>query len=164
MENFVKAVLYAYPLLNKMDEAYRVHIRNKAVLSYRSDAPALVQAQSIASEILEKRKLAWLKATLEKVFARLTEAQRALLSIRFSVGKEKSPDEKSGCGALGKGKYFRQLKRLEEKLRAMLKGEGLTEESFEKDFSKMELFRHIGKKMRKKGEVCTYGASEVALQ
>lgn len=148
MENYVRAVLYAYPLLNKMDEAYKVHIRNKAVLSYRSDAPALVQAQNIAAEILDKRKLAWLKNVLEKVFGRLTEAQRALLDIRFSIYNKKTPEEKNGCANFGKGKYFRLQQRLEEKIRVMLKNEGLTKEDFERDFSKMELFRHIGNKMQ----------------
>ncbi|MBQ8322555.1 MAG: hypothetical protein IJX91_01165 [Clostridia bacterium] len=155
MKNYVKAVLYAYPWLEKTGEAYGVHIRNRAILSYRDGAPAVAQAEYIVAEIVEKRKLEWLKATLDRVFARLTDAQRTLISLRyFGTGskiKSLSRKAKSVRGAFSESKYFRLQERLTETVRAMLYGEGLTEESFEKDFSQMELFRRIGARMRSGG-------------
>jgi hypothetical protein len=50
-------VLYAYPLLEIMEEDYRIHIRNRALLSCLSTAPAEKTAEYIAGEILEKRKI-----------------------------------------------------------------------------------------------------------
>ena len=76
MENYVKAVLYAYPTLEKMEQAYTVHIRNMAVLSYRQDLPAVAMAGKIVGQILQKRKLAWLKALVEKSVRRLSDEEK----------------------------------------------------------------------------------------
>ena len=54
LEEFVKAVLYAFPVLEEMEEEYETHIRNKAVLSYKSQLPTEELAEYIVKEIIEK--------------------------------------------------------------------------------------------------------------
>ena len=88
MENYVKAVLYAYPTLEKMEQAYTVHIRNMAVLSYRQDLPAVAMAGKIVGQILQKRKLAWLKALVEKSVRRLSDEEKEIVARSFRWKKQ----------------------------------------------------------------------------
>ena len=83
MENYIKTVLYAYPLLKSAEEAYRTCIQNKALLSYRSYKSAEEVAEAIVKEILEKEDLSWLKARIELALQGLTEEERALIAARF---------------------------------------------------------------------------------
>ena len=85
MENYVKAVLYAYPSLGKMEEAYKIHIRNMAVLSYREDIPAVAMAGKIVGEIAQKSKLVWLKALVERSVRRLSEEEREILKKYYDI-------------------------------------------------------------------------------
>ena len=83
LENYVKAVLYAYPLLKTVEEDYAQHIENKAVLSYRNSKTAEEVAYTIVSVIMEKRNLLWLKSLIEQTMQQLTEAERLLIAIRY---------------------------------------------------------------------------------
>jgi hypothetical protein len=82
MENtFVQAILYAYPCLQTVEEDYGVSVKNKAMLSYRSQKSAEEVAISIAQDILEKRKLLWLKEKVESALQTLSDAERMLVEI-----------------------------------------------------------------------------------
>ena len=54
MEKYLKAVLYAYPFLETVEQDYDEHIKNKAVLSYRGDKSAEELAVYIAGEIIRR--------------------------------------------------------------------------------------------------------------
>ena len=56
LENYVKVVLYAYPILKNVGQDYQQHIQNKALLSYKSEALAERLVEYIAEEIINKRK------------------------------------------------------------------------------------------------------------
>ncbi len=153
MKEYVKAVLYAYPLLKTVEKDYEDHIRNKALLSYdgRVDTERLVEY--IAGEILCKQKLGWLKSLLEDVFDRLNEEERALVEIRY-LGKTKNIRYYvKGVGEEHSKKwsermYFRRQKRLYEKLSAMLNAFGLTEEVYEREFSRLDIFKKVDKLLK----------------
>ncbi|MBQ8308379.1 MAG: hypothetical protein IJX96_00945 [Clostridia bacterium] len=146
MKNYIKAVLYAYPLLKNVSEDYREHIRNKALLSYRSDKPTIEIAEYIAEEIVEKERLEWLKGRVEEVLAKLDDVERTLLAIRY-FGKEKRIKKAvrggSSFGAWSERKYFRRQKRLGDKVGGMFVACGVSESVFEREFATMGIFKKI---------------------
>lgn len=148
MKQFIKAVLYAYPLMKTVERDYADHIRNKAVLSYRSDKSAESVALYLAGEILEKRDLEWVKGCVEQTLAKLSDVERTLVEIRY-FGKErkiKSPLKNAGNGAFeawSKRKYFRVQSRLGEKVGAMLEAQGVSEELFEKRLKNTDIFQRV---------------------
>ena len=147
MKNYVKAVLYAYPVLKTVEKEYNQHISNMALLSYRSDAPAEVVAERIVGQIVEKDDLLWLKEQTEKIMEQLSELERTLLAVKF-FGKERKlkrtlPKADGRKFPFSESKYFRMQMRLGEKMGAKLCSIGLTESEFEKRFAQMELFQLI---------------------
>ena len=151
MENYAKTILYAYPLLETVEEDYAEHIRNKAALSYHSAMPTEALAEYLAGEILCKQNLVWLRNTVSGVLDRLNEEERALLEIRFFGNAKKmhqflkKPNEKGKGGGqvrVERG-YFRRQKRLGDKVGAMLRCAGITENVYFSEFKDLEIFRKI---------------------
>ena len=151
LENYVKAVLYAYPLLKTVSEDYAVHIRNKAVLSYDSNVTTECLAEYLAGEIIEKHRLEWLKNTVEGVLSKLTEEERTLIDIRYFGKTKKLRDflngqaEKRQGGEAGCSErmYFRRQSRLADKIGAMLFYAGVTQKVYDEKFKNLEIFRKI---------------------
>ncbi len=153
LENYAKAVLYAYPLLETVEKDYEEHIYNKAILSYRSEKRAEELAEYIAGEILEQRKLSWLKNLLKKALRGLSETEMAFLDVRY-FGKSKKIKrpvavQRQKDGELSRSKYFREQRRLGNKMGERLVALGLSKEVFEREFEKMKLFQDILKRMDK---------------
>ena len=152
MENYVKVVLYAYPVLKSVERDYAEHIKNKALLSYNNPMTAENLAVYLAEEIICKNKLLWLKRAVEQVVGRLSEEEQDLLAARF-FGKKKKSAKRLGVG-VGKGKnspdyaayarrYFRKLNKVSEKVGAMLQCAGLTKEVFLKDFAHLDILKNV---------------------
>ena len=147
MENYVKVVLYAYPLLKTVGKDYEEHIRNKAVLSYDSNLTAERLAEYLAAEILEMNRLEWLKSRVNGALEKLDGAERELLAIRY-FGKTKGirdflkTENAKGCSPR---QYFRRQQRLGQKLGELLQKQGVTKDVYEKDFAGIDLFRKIHK-------------------
>lgn len=116
-----------------------------AILSYRGVRTAEKTVERIAEAILEKQRLEWLKETVERVLDRLDEQERALLSIRYFGASKKMKNALSDTAEWSESKYFRRQARLFRKVCAMVKREGLTEELFEEEYSKMEVFERVYK-------------------
>ena len=151
MENYAKAVLYAYPLLKTVGEDYAVHIRNKAVLSYDSNLTTEKLAEYLAGEIIEKNRLEWLKTTVETVIGKLTDEERTLVDIRYFGKTNKLRDflngqaEKRKYGGKGCSQrmYFRRQSRLADKLGAMLFYAGVTQKVYDESLKNLGVFRKI---------------------
>ncbi len=151
MKNYAKVLLYAYPLLKTVEKDYEEHIKNKAILSYGSNLSAEEMAEYLAGEILEMRRLEWLKGKLEEVFAKLNAVEKTLLSIRYfgEVDKLKrltgrvSVKNPLAPKNWTERTYFRKQIRLGEKLAALLLSVGLTEEVYLRDFARVEIFMKI---------------------
>lgn len=150
MENYIKTVLYAYPLLKNVEVEYAEHIKNKAILSYDSRWDAEKLTEYLAEEILSKNHLIWLRQLIERVVARLNEVERVLLSIRYfgqtrcaQVFKEQSKE--IGALAWSERTYFRKQQRLGEKVAAMLCVDGLTRDVFDRDFAHLDIIGRIHK-------------------
>lgn len=144
MENYVKVILYGYPLLKTVGEDYEAHVCNKAVLSYYSPAEKL--AEYLAEEILEMRRLEWLKGTVEEVLGRLQDEERELVAMRYfgqikrlrSFLKRKAEEED-----WSERKYFRKQKNLEKKLASLFKSAGVTKELYTAELADTDVFRKI---------------------
>ena len=151
MENYAKVVLYAYPLLKTVGDDYAVHIRNKAVLSYESRLTTEQLAEYLAGEIIEKNSLEWLKDTVAKVIAKLSEEERTLLDIRYFGKTKKLRDflkgqaqkRKNGGEGCSQRMYFRRQQRLADKLGAMLYYAGVTQKVYDEHFKNMGIFRKL---------------------
>lgn len=151
VKNYVKAVLYGYPLLETVREDYQAHIENKAALSVRTDKSAFELAVDLAKEICEKRDLEWLKACVETALDMLTGVEKTLIATRYFGKRRKrkkpftyeSEGSKAEIAAWSERKYFRFQSRLSEKVGAILNRLGLTEEVFEKKFAKNDIFEKI---------------------
>lgn len=153
MNTYVKAVLYAYPLLKNVGEEYGEHIRNRALLSYRSNKSAEELALEIAGDILEKRKLLWLKQKVGEVLDSLSDVEKTLVGVRY-FGRERKikrpafqteKGKNSGLRVWSERKYFRVQCRLVDKLRCLFVGVGLTKEVFAREFESIELFSKLCK-------------------
>ncbi len=146
MENYAKVILYAYPLLETVGKDYAEHIRNKALLSYDSRMGAERLAEYIAGEIIAKEHLEALKQDVDAVLDKLEETEKRLLAIRyFGKGKQLREFLKNERASAGwsERKYFRQQKKLGEKVAMMLRAVGVTQERFRREFSGLEIFKQI---------------------
>lgn len=146
MENYVKTVLYAYPLLKTVGEDYAEHIKNKAVLSYNSPKDTQSLAEYLAEEILRKNCLLWLKEVIEKTVDKLNAIDRSLVEMRYFGKKRKIPMQKGKDGEnepWSERKYFRYQQRLGERLSGMLTVAGVTKEVFETQLLGVELIKKI---------------------
>lgn len=162
LEKYLKAALYAYPLLETVGEDYDEHIKNKALLSYRNDKTAEELIFYIAQEIVRKERLVWLKETISKILKTLSGGERVLLAIRY-FGKErkfKSAVQKKDEWLSGErrytdwseSKYFRMQNRVAEKVGAALVREGFTKETFENDFAETEVFKEVCRFLERGGD------------
>lgn len=142
MENYLKTVLYAYPLLKTVGEDYAEHIRNKAVLSYNSSWRTEDLAEYLAKEILRKNNLLWLRGAIDGVLAKLDETERALIAARY-FGKKKLPLHKAGEQEWSERTYFRQQQKVSEKVGGMLIVAGVTKEFFDTRLQGVELISKI---------------------
>ncbi len=151
LKNYVKAVLYAYPLLSTVEEDYETHIRNKALLSFDDRRSAEETATYLAGEILEMRRLEWLKKKVGEAMQALSDVERTLVAIRY-FGKRKRlksllrPNIKEGlrkAPVWTERTYFRKQQRLGEKLCGLFVVCGITEEIFVRDFLPTALFKKI---------------------
>ena len=170
MEKYMKAVLYAYPLLKTVEEDYAEHIRNKALLSYNSRLSTQELAEYLAGEILHKGRLTWLKTVVEQTLARLSETERTMLEIRYFGKKRKlrfhlnEPSEKSEelCFLWSERKYFRMQQKVGEKVSAMLKVAGVTKHLFDRELAEIDIFRKILRYIDRTEEKAEVGYSSVS--
>ncbi|MBR2622998.1 MAG: hypothetical protein IKD15_02100 [Clostridia bacterium] len=158
MENYIKAVLYAYPLLKTVGEDYAEHIRNKALLSYDSPRGTERLAEYLAEEILRKNSLLWVRDVIDKVLKKLNEEERTLLGMRYFGKRRKIPLTHKGKDGVDKPwserKYFRCQQKLGDKISAMLSREGLSFEWFENHLLGVELIDKIYRYVQSGKAVC----------
>ena len=145
----MKAVLYAYPFLDTVREDYGIHIKNKAILSYRRNEPAEVVAEKIVEEIFEKRHLEWLKGKVEEALDKLSQTERLLVKIRYFRKNKKEQRTDEVLEKWSERTYFRMQEKLYEKLKRIFERMGFTMEVFKRNFENMEIFQKIDKFLQK---------------
>ena len=161
MENYVKVLLYAYPMLKTIEKEYAVHISNRAILSYRSRKSTEQTVEYIAKEIICKQRLEWLRSLIDKVMEKLNEEEKALVVIRYFC-----PCKNRKMGAMQKenatiyqevatwsdGKYFRRQKKVAEKICGLLENMGFSKELYERDFAFIDVLQSITRFVERGGD------------
>ena len=139
-----------------MEKDYQEHIKNKAVLSYKSNLTAEKLAEYLAHEILEKQRFVWLKERVREALDKLDGLEKTMVAIRYfgKKRKEKLPKD-TMLGKWGERKYFREQERLGEKLGGLLAAAGVTREIFEEWFLPTELFATVHKYFQKRTQGMT---------
>ena len=151
MEEFVKEVLYAFPLLKTVEKDYAEHIENKAVLSYKSNLSTEKLAEYIVGEILEKQRLIWLKSAVNGVLDRLNQTEKTMVALRyFGQTKKKKLQNGTPFGEWSERRYFREQEKLGKKLNAMMTAAGITCEVFSLFFAPTQLFTSVHKYTKKR--------------
>ena len=158
MENYVKAVLHAYPFLKMEREAYIEHVKNKALLSCDGRVNTEKLVEHLAEEILHKRRLEWLEEALEKALSTLNEIERGLVGIRFFGEKRnlksiwQALEEHYKPKTLGRRKRIRFWEQTLDKLDVALRKAGVTQKCFEEELLDLAIMKRIYKRVMNKGE------------
>ena len=159
MENYVKAILYAYPRMETLKTEYSEHIENKAVLSFRGRESTVELVEYLAGQIIQKEKLTALKEIVDKVWAELSPVEQTLVAIRY-FGKptkiKRFPFHSENAfenfesvrsrlkGALSSERnYFRRQARLLKHIATLFRFYGLSEEVFLKEYIQIEAVKRI---------------------
>ena len=154
MNHYTKAVLYTYPILKDLEDAYAEHIKSKAILSYKYFAPCEGLVEYLSEEICRKERLEWLEQLLNGIMDKLTDTERLLLQIRY-FGKKRRGNI-AGKNAIGKpwseSTYFRMQNRLEKRIESMLKKAGLTQQVFDEWFAPMQAFQYVSACLQRKAD------------
>ena len=155
MKDHAKIILYAYPLLKTVGKDYEEHIRNRALLSCDGRWTAEKTAEYLAEEILDMRRLEWLKVKVEEILSKLTEEEKILVAIRY-FGKKKSKNRSAKEILQGLGwterSYFRKQARLEGKLGGLFVACGLTEQVYERDYARIDIFQKVARALKNRGD------------
>ncbi len=144
---YVKAILYVYPMMGALAGAARGAAKNKALLSYRSGYDALHDLEAVAEEILLGDRLDGLKTVLDCILAGLSKEERFLLEYRYFRRKRelKKFGEELVCSERS---YFRKQNRLLMKIASRLAAKGVTERYFLEAFANsvclMKVYGAIG--------------------
>lgn len=149
-------MLYAYPSLQRMGDAYAQHIRNKALLSCDGRMNTEALAEYLAEEILQKRRLEWLKNTVDEALGLLSDLERTLIEVAFFGAKKKlrlltKKKLAASCDlkTWGERTRTRFQTRALEKLKVSLIKAGLTQKRFEEEFLHIELIQKIYRRVLK---------------
>ncbi len=151
MENYVKEILFGYPLLRTIEEDYELHIKNKAVLSHNCATSAEKLAEYLAGEILAMRSLENLKRTVESVLDKLSIEERTLIEIRYFGRRKKMRGflKRRGLASGQEGlewsetTYFRRQRAVGNKVSALLSFAGITEEKYLAEYANTDIFKKI---------------------
>ena len=144
--DLTKAILYVYPMMQKLAEATRVGARNKAILSYRSKLGTMRDVEAVADELLLANRLDELKEVVDSLLQRLSTEERFLLEYRYFRRKKVLAEfgEELACSERN---YFRKQEKLLQKMTALLGANSMTEEylleAFENCACLMKVYRAI---------------------
>ena len=155
MEEYIKLILYAYPLLRKSGAEYEERISNKGVLSYRSKVSTEKLLEEIAELIITQRKLFWLKEKIDEAVLGLTETEKSLVKIRYFGDKKEAKrwrEEQTEKGCCSERKYFRMQERVGKKLGALLRFAGVSEKLFFEEYDGIDIFKRTKAILKKKEE------------
>jgi hypothetical protein len=154
LENYVREILYGYPLLKTVGKDYEIHIRNKALLGSNTDGLRL--AEYLAGEILQMDKLENLQGIVKEVLDKLTGEERILIEGRYFGKRRKLRDflkrrVEGGQEVWSPRTYARRQQAAENKVCALLFCAGITQERYLRDYSTTDIFVKVRKRLEMKG-------------
>ena len=140
---YVKALLYVYPILTPLAEAVAAGAENKAYLSFRKEN-TLACAEQIAEEIARSEALRELAREMGAALTRFSEEEAYLLEYKYFRRKAELNGRFAGVRFSGsKREYFRRQNALLKKAAGLLAARGLTERTFLRDFAQIQPFPRV---------------------
>ena len=91
LENYLKAALYVYPRLERIERDWEEHIKNKAFMSYDYRVTTEKLSVYLAEEILRKEKIEKLRNTIDEALE--TTDGRRKISARIEIFPKKREAE-----------------------------------------------------------------------
>ena len=132
---YVRALLYAYPKMKMLADAVREGARVRAVLSFRFPRDTLSRMEGIAADMeYAERLLVW-KGELDHILSGCDEDELFLLEYKY-FRRRRVLDSMNKDGALScsERSYFRHQNAVLEKVAGALIRRGCTKEAFYSDF------------------------------
>ena len=151
LKDYVKTILYVYPLIRELEKEYQKHIENRAVLSYRVQSSVESQVEYLAKEIADKRNLLWLQSCVDKVLEQLSDSERTLIAVRYfgktrAIKKAVAAKVKTQTvqkNGMSERTYFRVQNKLVCKVGELLMSMGLDKKAFNELFADLSLFKEV---------------------
>ena len=140
MENYEKALLYAYPALEGVIDAFDAVFLKRALDSYASGRTALLEAERLIEKIAEKDLYISLKLKLDRILEKFTPYERKHFSYKYF--KDLPAEEYENFDAVSRA-YFRRPQKLLLKFAKALERAGLTGEWFDRTCMKTDLFPEL---------------------
>lgn len=128
--DYVKAVLYAYPALEKIGEAVGTSVENKALLSYKNPRSAEAIAGEIAREIAARDAISELHALVDQLLKSLSEEENYLLEYKYFRRKQALDAFRGYALDCSERSYFRKQQLLLEKAADFFGKKGWSRERF----------------------------------
>ena len=130
-DDYVKAILYAYPSLEAIGEAVGVSADNKAFLSYRDPHSAESVAEEILKEIVARTALSELSALVDTMLQHCTEEELFLFEYKYFRRKKILAERFSAFSlTCSERSYFRKQNRLLRKAADYFARNGWSQEKF----------------------------------
>lgn len=130
-DDYVKAILYAYPSLGAIGEAVGVSADNKALLSYRDPHSAQSIAEEILKEIAARRAIMELSSLVDDMLKLCTEEELFLFEYKYFRRKKVLAGRFAAFSlACSERSYFRKQNRLLRKTADYFAENGWSQEKF----------------------------------
>ena len=131
MQNdYVKAVLYAYPALEEIGEAVGTSAENKALLSYKNPRSTEEVAGEIVREIAVRAALSELHSLVDQFLHSLSEEENFLLEYKYFRRKSALNGFRGYALDCSERSYFRKQGQLLEKAADYFGEKGWSRERF----------------------------------
>ena len=157
--NYIRTVLYAYPQLQGIENGYKDHISNQAILSHDSRVATEKLMIYLMDEIQRKEKVAELKKIVKKATENLSLEEKLLLDTRYfgkadavkrifaAVKAGIAQGEYTKVKPWTKRTYFRRQDKLLKKIAQRLTALGFTEKVFLDEYAQLdgvaEIYRYL---------------------
>lgn len=140
MKNYEKALLYAYPALEEIIDAYDAVFLKRALSSYSSGRPAIEEAEALIGKIAEKDLYILIKLRLDRVLESFSSFERKHFSYKYF---RDLPASAFGDFDVTSRSYFRRQHKLLQKFVRALDRAGLTEAWFDETCMATDLFPEL---------------------
>ena len=128
--DYVKAVLYAYPALEEIGEAVGTSAENKALLSYKNPRSTEEVAGEIVREIAVREAISELHAIVDGLLNSLTEEENFLLEYKYFRRKSALKSFRGYALGCSERSYFRKQQLLLDKAADYFGKNGWSRERF----------------------------------
>lgn len=140
---YVKALLYVYPILTPLAEAAATEAENKACLSFRK-TNTLACAEQIAEETARSGLLRELEREMRSLLTCFSEEESYLLEYKYFRRRAELNGRFAGVRFTGSlREYFRRQNALLKKTAGLLAARGVTEQTFLRDFADVQPFPRV---------------------